>query len=418
MMLPQYAKKYLSFHALRAYIMVNVPDHVEFTCEVKVDLFISVVRGRHFVVSMWTHVKADNVNEEETEDSTFSSNSVSLIGEGKLCQIRGIKERKGESFTIFSRKTKDPIGLGVDVGDSLSDLFDKACMVGCDLLWRSIGRRFHRFEEEIKKGEDVADIFSGVLVALDSPLPTDFGTSRDLMQCREKRDWHCEAAMFLPYVFSSSKDYFPDYLHELLGRDLVDVNTGHYFLGQRIILSLAEAAKLDGTTWTNLVTWTQMLCENAAIQVNALFGYNACLDNAIKGLSRRNGLGLMVRSQQWSKNIDLEEFHNISISKNPIFWKHLEYLKDTSGITKLESAVNRKFTAIIELTGHRERRVLAITAMVLTLVFGSIGFGRLILAVFAASKAGDNEIVQLMFAVVSIAVVFGILVIRVISRRF
>ena len=213
MMLPQYAKKYLSFHALRAYIMVNVPDHVEFTCEVKVDLFISVVRGRHFVVSMWTHIKPDNVNEEETEDSTFSSNSVSLIGEGKLCQIRGIKERKGESFTIFSRKTKDPIGLGVDVGDSLSDLFDKACMVGCDLLWRSIGRRFHRFEEEIKKGEDVADIFSGVLVALDSPLPTDFGTSRDLMQCREKRDWHCEAAMFLPYVFSSSKDYFPDYLH-------------------------------------------------------------------------------------------------------------------------------------------------------------------------------------------------------------
>lgn len=414
MMLPEYVCQYFTLHGVSATVLLHMVGFPE-AIPAQIDFFASLVRQRQLVVSMWVHLGGPSGGHISESLSEYSSRIVSLIGDGSQAEV---VSEAGETYSLLGNKRHLPADYAVPVGATLSDLFQRYTIAAENFFDPLIHIRAPAYLPTRPAGEPDPDRFAGIIAALRELVPGGFNASRDLFACQNENDWHCAAASFLPYILGPADGYFPDYLHQILGKDLIDIKGSHYFIGPRVILALSSTGLHDENgRHINLLTWTQMLCEIAAIQLDVVRKHNSGLDRFISQAVRGTGRSKIVYTRKLTAAIDLEEYYNISVSKNPIFWRHLETLKEMSGIVKLQAAVDEKFSAVIDLMAHRERRVLSLLAQVFAVIFGAASLGRFIIDTINLSSEEPGVALSWTLSATGVIAVFCLLLVLLISRR-
>jgi hypothetical protein len=195
-------------------------------------------------------------------------------------------------------------------------------------------------------------------------------------QATRSTTWQLAAAELLPTVLRSADNYRAEYLRESLGTDVMDSADGHYFLGRRRILGLITATAAIGKPdlVPNLETWTQLLCESAALQLAAIRTHAATLERTLEETRSPGQAADQLIASQHDMHQDMNEAHNLATSLDPIFWHHQEVLKRVSGLTQLARdllARSQATTGLASLQGERWLGRAAQSLTVLAAVFAA-----------------------------------------------
>jgi hypothetical protein len=255
---------------------------------------------------------------------------------------------------------------------------------------------------------------SVVLGAVNSPIPTSFDEGRSFDACKTKFDWHCEAAACIAPLTSSSEAYHPDYLHQLLGEDVMDEKSGHYFISSQRILGLYETGD-PASVRLNLQSWSQHLAETTASQRHLLLSMDADLITGLRlNDTRRFSLSDVLEGQR-KKQADLEDFFQVSIAAHPVFAHHLGVAKQANGVEDLYRSVSTKLDALQSTLSLREQRLFTRVTQLLTVVFGSVGVASFLVALVRASMAGDTDAVAA--GTLGLVAATGLILVAVIRAR-
>jgi len=240
---------------------------------------------------------------------------------------------------------------------------------------------------QIMLHRSLSSMTSTASIGLGRPFPIGYETGRLLDRCKTTFDWHCSAASFLADLVVPPSEYHPEYLHEALGVDLMDVKSGHYFISPRRILSVYDVETILSTK-LNLQSWSQQICETVASQLYLLYMMDSELLLSIRSPNGKILNLSKVLVTQRKKQSDLEEFFNFSVATNPIYARHLDVAKRVNGIGELYDSVNTKLEVLRSTLSLEEQRVFSRIAQVLTVVFGAIGVSNVVVAVLRAIKEG------------------------------
>lgn len=338
LLLPEYHERYRT--ALLAGAKVSYErDGVTVPCRLTV--FASLVREHFLCISVWLSCPGPVVPTPTRLSSVFTDDD---------CYLPDWRS-------------------GADVGPRLrgSDL----CVIARDQVLGLFGGQI----EPRMTATAGQSHFDATLATL-CDLPEAFERDGDSDTNLDASDWRYRVAGLLPVVQSAAHTYRPSFLIDSLGTDVMDVAAGHYFIGRRRILALvaADAAKEAPRLISNLITWTELLSENAAVQLAAIRAHAALLNSQV---TRARSVGEAARAltqSQYSLYQDLDEAQNIAVSLDPVFWSHQETLKQVSGLSTLAENLRERSAALASASALEEQRAFAAAAQALAIVIGALTF--------------------------------------------
>lgn len=339
---PEYGAAYVTVTLKRR--EVTATSRTVLAARGEMDVHVAILRERFLATTVWLHF-------DPIPSDVEARHLTSMLGEVDRVQI-----------------------AGDGITQTLSAIHDEAVESALLLAGSIFARR--PTLSATPGGQQAA--FAGVVADVARPFPPGFGVQRDLVACAETRDWHCAAAELLPPVRSRSSTYHTSYLHELLGEDVMDSVSAHYYISPGLVLSLSS---MDGATnpdvRTNLCTWTQLLCESAALQRQVVAELLRQMDAGLRARHSARGSVSRLIADQWSAQMDLMEYDNVGISRNDVYWRHLRVLQRVSGLDVLQDAVARRREAVMGLAALEESRTVSRSARLLSAIFGTVAVANL-----------------------------------------
>ncbi|MDA2933550.1 hypothetical protein MYX82_04320 [Acidobacteria bacterium AH-259-D05] len=345
-------------------------------CQADLEVYLSLVRGRVALLSCWLHFARGDINQNREHMASFVSRVIDYGTVNCHEETRNAHRVVPDSDFVIPELCQLWEQTHVGESKSLEDTYRDYLIFAVELIkprfaTRNIPGTCERNSIESAR----ANRFTSVILTLRAPLPDGFSASRDMERCRDVTDWHCSVAAFLPQVIAEPNSYHPSYLHELLGVDLMDTRDGHYFVTRRILLAVDSVAadEVVRESNANLVTWSQLLAENVATQLEMISAYNRELNYHLTHASSigRDLHNILDRKRE--EQLDLEEFYNVAISGNPIFWQHLQIIKKVNGVDDMYGAVVRKLDGLVNMSVLQEQKRFSKIAQWLTVIFGSLG---------------------------------------------
>ncbi len=340
LLLPEYHERYRTA-VLAGGEVTYERDGVTVPCRLTV--FVSLVRERFLCISLWLSCPGPVVPMPTRLSSVFNDDDCHLP-DWRSAAVGGPPARlKGSELSVVAR-------------DQVLGLFGG--------------------QIEPRMSPTATQSHFDATVATLCDLPEAFERDGDSDTDLDASDWRYRVAGLLPVIRSAAHTYRPSFLIESLGTDVMDVAAGHYFIGRRRILALVadEAGKEAPQLISNLVTWTELLSENAAVQLAAIRAHAGMLNAQV---TRARSVGEAARALAQSQYLlyqDLDEAHNIAVSLDPVFWSHQETLKRVSGLSTLAANLRERSAALASTSALEEQRAFAAAAQALAIVIGALTF--------------------------------------------
>lgn len=354
LLLPEYVSRYWTVLLCEESVVLR-SEAGDLVTEGTLTVFVSLIRERFLCVSLWLGVEssAPIVSPERLSSAWTSDFGLEFSAESGLAGL--VSSVDGRSSGSLQLTTTDCPSLMIRAATALFD--------------------GHVIPDHGSSPLHPDARFDATIAAL-CEVPEGFGRSDEpgAPPSSLSPDWLLHAAELLPVVHGSQHEYRPEFLLDALGTDVMDSAAGHYFLGRRRVLALLDGAdpSLESRLLVNTLTWTQLLCENASIQLAAIRTNNQRLQAEI---DRRRSLAQAARSltrSQYNLYRDLDEAQNVAVSLDPVFWHHQEALKNISGLSALAASLSERSHAFASMSSLEEQRTLASATQTLTVVLSAV----------------------------------------------
>lgn len=350
LLLPNYASNYVTLQLDRVDALLT-GEALDADLPARLELFASIVRCRFLVTSCWLHL--------DGKGDTFAPKCLAALLSGAGVSV----DRTSPS-------------LVAKLAGEWSNV-DEFILRGAQHVLDAPLLDFVSSQPELLEATPQYDRrFFGVVAYVSEPSPAGFGKARDLTTCAETVDWHCMAAGVLPVVVGDVHDYHTSYLHSLLGEDLMDSSGGHYFVTRRTVMALTRRQSPDTAAVVqgeNLTTWTQLLCENAAMQLGMIRDHTAQIDEALQQRAPAATSVDTLARQQRAAQQDLDEHYNVALGRVDIYWEHLQAIKRVNGLDFLHDGLADKLASLFQLASFNEERALTRGSFTLSVIFGAFG---------------------------------------------
>jgi hypothetical protein len=390
LLLGEYRRRYCTASAFEAPVTCTIgPDATEGSLRV----FVSLVRDGFLVLSLWLTCAG--------EPSVPSTPLLSSAFTDAASTISFDSEHRGKGAWAWDGLLRSPIAgtsLAAPVRDSALQLFG-----GQVQLRGTSDDAFDHFEAT------VVTVRGGAAVLRP---PVSSGSAAD------PPDWAYRVATLLPQIKGSPRTYRPEYLLDSLGTDTMDTAGGRYLLGRRRILALVDHDAANRPHMVhNLTTWSQLLSENAAVQLAAIRTHAELLHATITSSRSAADAARTLGRSQYDMYQDLDEAQNIAVSLDPVFWHHQETLKQVSGLAALSANLRERSSALASSSALDEQRTFAAATQTLAIAAGAFAVTAPTVEVGIDAELGAASLVALAHAAAVLGACLGWLLVIAVKRR-